>query len=122
MKNQTLSHVADGVTNSKASWTPGPWQSSVPPSSCLTIRNVETENGIIIAKIGHKDSSMGHIAEHVANARLIAAAPELLEACRCALNQLDAAKPLSGCHVSSLKADIQIIRDAIAKAAAPTSA
>ena len=54
--------------------------------------------------------------EVAANARLLAAAPQLLAACKIALGQLEGSKPLSGVHQSSLCADIQIIREAIAEA------
>jgi hypothetical protein len=40
----------------------------------------------------------------------------LLKACKLALGQLEGAKPLSGVHASSLRADISIVREAIALA------
>lgn len=58
----------------------------------------------------------GETAENEANARLIAAAPELLRACQLAIGQLEGSKPRSGFHAASLKADIEIVKSAIAKA------
>jgi hypothetical protein len=55
-------------------------------------------------------------ADIVSAANLIAAAPELLQACKFALQQLEGSKPKSGVHASSLLADIEIVKSAIAKA------
>ena len=71
--------------------TPGPWTSIVPPSSCYTHRFIQARRGgdadnqpdITIAEVGGRYSSEDErvsIHEHVANARLIAAAPDLLAA------------------------------------------
>ena len=54
-------------------WTPGPWRTS--ESGLRMI--VRSEDGRIIA-VRHRIGAI----EHEANARLIAAAPELLEACQ----------------------------------------
>lgn len=48
--------------------------------------------------------------------RAVNAHNELLQACKFALGQLEGCKPLSGVHAGSLKADIEIIKAAIAKA------
>jgi len=115
----------DSITKKQAA-TPGPWQvigtaifQNHTPVACLTddqlsrIASVETR-----AKFDPTDllapGSLDPEAE--ANARLIASAPDLLHALRLALGQLEGCKPLSGVHASSLRADLQIVRAAIARA------
>jgi len=60
--------------------TPGPWDLWVDKEGAFTIR-AEPEDGMVIAKrnVGTNDP-----AEGIANAHLIAAAPELLEALKSA--------------------------------------
>lgn len=48
------------------------------------------------------------------NIKLTAQRDELLAACKLALGQLQDSKPLSGVHASSLRADIEIVKAAIA--------
>ncbi len=62
--------------------TPGPWTVDVPPSSCLTTRFVSGPEGEHICKVGHMDWTSGSLHSDIANARLIAAAPEMAEALR----------------------------------------
>jgi hypothetical protein len=63
--------------NEKVSYTAGPWQSSTAGSSEGIHRVIRDESGIRIADVGffHHEQS-----EELANAKLIAAAPDLLEA------------------------------------------
>lgn len=58
--------------------TPGTWESIVPPSCLLTTRHIETEHGELIASVGVPGVAGVGTIQNVANARLIAAAPELL--------------------------------------------
>ena len=60
--------------------TPGPWDAEVPPSCMLCTRDIRSEDGKTIALIGYRDYA-NDVSEDVANARLIAAAPDLLKAC-----------------------------------------
>jgi len=75
--------------------TPGPWATKVPPSSCGTDRWIvaerETGHNPVIAEVGSRfgEHDSIDIHEHVANARLIAAAPALLEACKAFLARFD---------------------------------
>lgn len=58
--------------------TPGPWTIGVPgPNGCPTIG---TAQGLMTAMISHSYSEPEQVATARANARLIAAAPDLLEA------------------------------------------
>lgn len=91
------------VTKPQSGHTPGPWRVN--------------EDTCVIA--GHADAPFAVAQVYMgsdANARLIAAAPDLLRALELALGQLEGSKPLSGVHASSLRADIEIARAAIAKA------
>ena len=71
-----------------------------------------------MSKTTHSDVVMDLIAQHDEVARerdaLLAQRDCLLNACKIALGQLEDSKPLSGVHVSSLRADIDIIKAAIA--------
>ena len=72
-----------GAAEKKEAWTPGPWH--VTPSQCGV--NVTIDKGVRglrhypIADV-HNAESIGGIDAGRANARLIAAAPELVEALR----------------------------------------
>lgn len=93
--------------------TPGPWKSSWNGRWLI-----QTGGGWLIAKVWPPKARGGFSPENVeANARLIAAAPELLEACRTALVELQnlalAMHPNSnGCIARAVEA----IKPAIAKA------
>jgi len=54
-------------------FTPGPWEA-------LTFSNHELQTDFAMVKIGSRVHMVGYSGEDKANARLIAAAPELLEA------------------------------------------
>lgn len=74
---------------SEAKHTPGPWET-------LTFSNHELQTDIAMVKIGCRVHKIGYSGEDWANARLIAAAPELLGAlkqCRLALEPYDDVKP-----------------------------
>lgn len=111
--------------------TPGPWTSIVPPSSCYTHRFIQAERGgdannqpdITIAEVGGRYSSEDErvsVHEHVANAKLIAAAPELLQALRAMLRWTGALPPSESRDLPDFtEADATCIaRAAIAKATA----
>jgi hypothetical protein len=58
--------------------TPGPWRVGTPgPNGCHT---VGTERGLMVAMVAHSINLPDQMAEATENARLIAAAPDLLEA------------------------------------------
>lgn len=59
-------------------FTPGPWRRGTPgPNGCYTIG---TENGLMTAVVAHSIHCSEQVQQAEANARLIAAAPDLLEA------------------------------------------
>ena len=60
--------------------TPGPWRSTTPPSCLLTTRQIRTEHDELIADVGTPGENGVGTIQNVANARLIAASPELLAA------------------------------------------
>ena len=67
------------------SHTPGPW--AVKGTEPLIAARVGTGDAAVISRIAHPECGYVHIDDYVerdSNARLIAAAPELLEACRTA--------------------------------------
>ena len=100
--------------------TPGPWWVSVPPSACLTTRFIEARDGTHICKVGHRDFTSGSQESDLANAYLIAAAPELLEALECLLARckgLDLSATHDGLTNCNAKAQA---RAAIAKATETT--
>jgi hypothetical protein len=73
--------------------TPGPWEVEDDTDEVIVSRDPEANGFQIVAKTYGPDDA--------ANARLIAAAPDLLAALK---------------HVRDIYADIEIVRDAIAKA------
>lgn len=64
------------MPNKDAQHMPGPWRASIPPYGCGTPR-IELANGQRLAQLFNATADG---TECDANARLIAAAPELLEA------------------------------------------
>jgi hypothetical protein len=70
-----------------AGHTPGPWSIRTLDGS---LGSIDAASGIQVAQaqeISVTDRNTGHL-ERISNARLIAAAPELLEACRMAIVEL----------------------------------
>ncbi len=60
--------------------TPGPWKVGTPgPNGCYT---VGTQGGLMTAMIAHSICEPDQIETANANARLIAASPDLLAACQ----------------------------------------
>jgi hypothetical protein len=107
-KNQTAGQPTDAETAETVLHTPGPWRLAVLKGdeySSVVARINEREN-YTIARPGHPVKAV-----HEANARLIAAAPELLTAVRELLNRLDELDPQK--HNSDLR---QFARAAITKA------
>lgn len=88
--------------------TPGPWNYN------------EGTRDVIVSKNGYNDVLIAQLykigSQHEANARLIAAAPELLEACKAALEVLILTTPKSDKATSHKCAAITLVTIAIAKA------
>ena len=97
----SLSAVGD-ATSLKGKFTPGPWRNE--RGSGAYGRNVTADNGrrIVCETI---------CSDHDANARLIAAAPDLLAACEAALRVLE-----SEPECAIYKAHTEIVQAAIVKA------
>lgn len=74
MKKKTLSSVAGSATNSKDKFTPGPWVAD--DGEGYSIWSIWAKGRKLIANV------IGDSAETDANASLIAAAPDLLEAAK----------------------------------------
>lgn len=88
--------------------TPGPWKIGTPgPNGCYT---VGTQGGLMTAMIAHSICEPDQVDTANANARLIAAAPELLEA----LEEIVAAADGDGWN--QLDASFSKARAAISKA------
>lgn len=68
--------------------TPGPWLSICPPTISMTTRMVKAENGDIIAHIGPQGWARD-TSQEIADARLIAAAPDLLNTLLLVDNELN---------------------------------
>ncbi len=109
--------------NSKTKHTPGPWitEEGWRELGRITVSAATTKTAKERGLIASTDGTPFREQEQ-ANARLIAAAPELLAALKIALGQMEESKPLNAVHMSSLKADIEIVRAAIAKATATQAA
>ena len=73
--------------------TPGPWRVGAPgPNGCHT---VGTEGGLMTATVAHSISHPEQASQAIADARLIAAAPCLLEALRACVAALEGAHHVS---------------------------
>ena len=95
------------MTTTTTKHTPGPWIAK--PFDMNQCRVIPDGNQFFsVATV-----SGFNAPEAVANAKLIAAAPRLLEALKLLLGQVEGIKPQSGCHSGSLQADIRIARAAI---------
>jgi hypothetical protein len=97
--------------------TAGPWTVETPPPNAYTDADIHLDEDIAfwIAETRTAGEVLGHVnrtarGEQQANARLIAAAPELLTACRVALDQYGP----DGDHISEPARSILLA--AIAKA------
>lgn len=66
----------------------GPWFAGTPPSCCRWMFDVRSESGKTVALIGYGEYSSAPQEER-ANARLIASAPELLEALEACARSLE---------------------------------
>lgn len=96
----------------KTTHTPGPWKTVIGPSTCAVTTANEAPYQAGICRILEKSASY-HEGEAEANARLIAAAPELLAALRVAA--LICAKQNSLSYADRREAH-EIVMQAIAKA------
>lgn len=88
MKNQTSLSVAENVTNSKETWTPGPWFLA---DGIEGVWRIESKRGgwsICETAGGCGANNLPGEDESDANARLIAAAPALYEALKALLPYL----------------------------------
>ena len=88
-------------------FTPGPWTYNHPDGVTLRHPPIFSDTGIV-----GNATWFGNIGETEANARLIAAAPDLLESCRKAVCAVAYAAGLDGSFVNVYEA----LDDAIAKA------
>ncbi len=83
-KNLNTTETPSATADKSAQHTPGPWRSVSRPNQTI-IDLVYAKNGTLVADIIY---AAGKMAEADANARLIAAAPELLEALKTALSDI----------------------------------
>lgn len=103
-----------------ATHTPGPWKVYHPISTAESL-GIDAASGESVVVWGERHE--GIIGERrEANARLIAAAPELLEALRFCIPALEwsVANSPSAVRRSSARSDLEIARAAIAKATGET--
>lgn len=97
--------------------TPGPWEAEFGVAY-----NVRAPHGGIIAQISRQRgrfAAQGYIdsEESAANARLIAAAPDLLEACEKTLEMIDAHREITAIEVMARRDGVRdVLCVAIAKA------
>ena len=97
--------------------TPGPWgTANMTEGRCSTPQLYVISESEQIARISHiqghgRQGEAANIDERIANARLIAAAPELLAACKALVQQIDNGSSLTGGEVQ-----VENARAAIAKA------
>lgn len=73
----------------KTKHTPGPWYLSYPIGHDVLIRNSDSPYSAIIASVNDYNNDLDR---QEANAKLITAAPELLEICKKVLIHLDVAE------------------------------
>ncbi|ENM3040138.1 hypothetical protein AB7A53_005420 [Pseudomonas aeruginosa] len=99
---------------SKQSYTPGPWDywSGYNPVDELEAQITTEDGDIVIASYNRQ------IPEGEANAKLLAAAPELLEALEDAVNRLNSCLILLECDDEFIAKETAQARAAIAKATA----
>lgn len=99
------------------SHTPGPWIAKRPekllwagPTGQFVVIGISGGHEFLICQNDHPDVRGADMVESQANARLIAAAPDLLAACEAALERLRLMGPVS------CEKEIAIVEAAIAKA------
>lgn len=109
--------------STKANHTPGPWHCNLGTGTNLTNDPSIWADNAIVALAGGPDDS-GYTDTTIANARLIAAAPELLAACKAAVGALSQPVQTAGhetphtCMIlrGDAKVAVDCLRAAIAKA------
>lgn len=95
-------------SSARAQHTPGPWKAEL---ACRDIRGQESW------RVNTPDGTVADYIDWAPDAPLIAAAPELLEACRKSLYALEGVVKLCEIHDSRLPdALLDLVRAAIAKA------
>lgn len=95
----------------KTSYTPGPWRQDNNQNGAGVSRPVVKAKGRLVADCA-PNSKLRGFAECEANARLIAAAPEMLEALEAISYAIDG----FGNDLHNKLEGVQLVRDAIAKA------
>jgi hypothetical protein len=107
------------VNAEKRQHTPGPWDVNEPDAKGGVW--VDAQDGLTVARVG---GGVSPVAEAIANARLIAAAPELLAALGKALESIEGqAELLRHCGASyGIGATLAQARAAIARATGQPSA
>ena len=98
-------------------YTKGPWEAKYytaqkTPSHFWIHKNISEGHDIVLAKISAEFPESISLGEKAANAHLIAAAPDLLEACNNFIQYLDGGKAKRGTSTRCINA----IRQAISKA------
>ena len=99
--------------------TPGPWEIHKDLGEPVPqyIYGADTTYVCAIKRVGRQPNSPDVIDTFNANARLIAAAPDLLAACKLALPWISACIDFTGCTAKDpYGADLEELRAAIAKA------
>lgn len=95
-------------------FTPGPWHWSANPHGGARVEAPGIGIADVLSRAGVPHPVQGHC---IANARLIAAAPDLLEACEAAQKELNAIAGYSGAAGNwPLQDALEAVRAAIAKA------
>lgn len=101
--------------HSKGPWRTYEWQRSSEHNEPIRIEIVsELDKDICGMRV------LGNQGEFRANASLIAAAPEMLDALKVALDSLERARAVLGAEHNMYGASINVLRDAIAKAEGTT--
>jgi len=83
MRTHTI-HTQATVKTVKASHTPGPWLQWGPENQAIVFSDTK---GPVVVAVTDTDKAIGYLARQ-SNAKLIAAAPEMLEALQGALRNL----------------------------------
>lgn len=94
----------------KTQHTPGPWEFRVHTGWLISINTPGDGNGFPGLYLGEIKGDSSRHDEEIANARLIASAPELLEVCKMALNS-----PIDGSYIAAAKW-FGIMKEIVAKA------